>query len=176
MSDKSLLSLPVLPTNRDKAARTDRILESFVHERKAATASGELAPFIERWKNVWQLQAGDTAKDAPENSYAGSARQGVHPAAQRLLMGDYNKDKVLEVSRSSKDAPSSIPADDPDYEVACHLMLPLPLMNAHFLARHYGVCSDLAMVRIYLDTYPELKDEGRPFRETVCTAPQEEKE
>jgi hypothetical protein len=160
MQRTSLLDLPVLPIDRDAAVGTGRITTSFVHERKSITDAKSLKAFIERWKPIWLLQAGPYP-ETTENNYVNEFRGPVPEAAVMLVNHDYDADKLLE----------SLKAEQPDtesdhFDMMCALALPAPALAAFLLSKEYMVGDDIIFVRLFLDTYPEFADEGRPFKKT----------
>lgn len=75
---------------------------------------------------------------------------------KRLLTGEYDAKRVFGTFVEPKPNFRSV-----NVRIAAHLLIPSPLMFADQLSHHYGVGNDLGLVRLYLDTYPELQSRLR---------------
>ena len=135
----TLLDLPVLPPDRDTACGTSIIQETYLQERDAIKTVEELEAHLKRWENLFLLEP------EPEVEFP---LKDLEKTLALLLQCRENVETELNFD--------TIEAK----EVAC-IMIPAALMRAFLLAQHYIVGHDLAMVRLYLDPYPELIDELR---------------
>lgn len=145
--DKCLLDLPVLPEHRDDAATTDIVQEAYLKERDAIQTTDDLLNFVRRWRNVWLLRCPrDEAADLPEE-------------VQRLVSLDFDQEKVLGWLKEAK--ADSLPFEDIHVRIMAHIAVPVPLLDAFQLAKHYGVGTDLGLVRLFLDGYPEHENKLR---------------
>ena len=165
MKRTNLLDLPVLPFDRDGAAATDRIVETFTAERKQISEPSQIQTFVNRWKAIWLLSSGTAFPDAAENTLVYMCRQPLAKEIIDLVEGRYDADKVFEYL-STLDTIKEIDPNNHNLSLTCSMVLPEPALSATFMAHNYGVGNDLGFVRLFLDTYPELENEGRPFRET----------
>jgi len=155
----NLLDLPVLPYARDGAAATNRVIATFVKERTTLTSPMQLRAFVRRWQAIWLLQAGP---GYPPGSAADETRRPLDSYTRTLLEGRYDAKRVFRFV-NHKQGEELSETDSRDFRIACCIAMPGPTLPAFFMADKYGVGSDLAMVRLYLDTYPALADVGRPF-------------
>lgn len=146
-ADKCLLDLPVLPEHRDEAAATDIVHETYLQELKAVKNPSALLDLIRRWRNLWLLRP---PKEVTE----------LRPEVQSLLALDFDPEKVFEWLQK-KDQENLPYEEDVNVRIMAHLALPLPLLDAFSLARHYGVGTDLGLVRLFLDPFPEHEDKLR---------------
>jgi hypothetical protein len=154
----NLLDLPVLPVDRDSAVVSNIIIETYAKERKEATTPEQLFAFIKKWKAIWLLQPGPAMSDAPPDSILGQAREPIRPEVFKLVNGEFDAEKVLAYLASDPE-----PVDTDEYKIACNLAVPCQGMLALTLATHFRVNIDIGFVRLYLDTYPEFDNIGRPF-------------
>jgi hypothetical protein len=165
MDRTSLLDLPVLPIDRDDACGTSRIIRTYVHERKLLTKSDQLDGFINRWKSVWLLSAGTYPERIPVKHIINSCREPIDSEVYNLFDGNYDLDKVFDYVKNST-CPDNDNIDDINFLVSCQISIPWPFLKVSFLCRYFIVCTDIGFVRLFLDTYPEYINEGRPFRTT----------
>lgn len=146
MTKVTLLDLPVVPPQRDLAAIADLVKTAYLSENKGIQTAEAWTKFIERWTNLWLL---------PNK-----------PGLPAVLRGDYDMEEALAILQRlyAKDD-SVVPAggEEPsiEYLAAVDIVLPEALLRAEMLAHHYGVGTDLALVRLYLDPYPEHENELR---------------
>jgi hypothetical protein len=140
--DKCLLDLPVLPDHRDEAAATDIVKEAYLQELNALGTPEELLDFVRRWRNLWLLRC---PRREPEE---------VQPELQSLLALDFDPEKVFDWLQKKKQ-PNVPYTEDVNVRIMCHLALPIGLLEAFQLANHYQVGTDLGLVRLFLDGYPE---------------------
>ena len=138
-ADKCLLDLPVLPKLRDSFG--DEIQTAYLAERDAVQSAEELVAFVRRWRNVWLLRCPlDEERELP-------------PELQDLLALDFDAEAVFN-GLKKKDT-TDLPFEDLAVRIMAHIAIPVTLLDAYTLADHYGVGTDLGMVRLYLDGYPE---------------------
>lgn len=142
--DKNLLSLPVLPPYRDDGG--DIITDAYLAELNEVKTTDELEAFVNRWRNLWLLR--HPADTAP-----------LLPAEESLVNLTFDRQAVLDFLGRRKD--DSLDFEDPNVEVMCNLVLPFNMLTAFRLSHHYGVGTDLGMVRCFLDPYTELENELR---------------
>lgn len=141
----TLLDLPVLPVDRDFACGTNLVHEAYLKNRKAIASVSDLRVHLAKWRNLWLL--GLNREEVPE------------PVS---LTDDQCELIVKWLSVPLAEQPA-LNRDPLPLEVriwAC-VMAPGPLVRAFEVAHHYKVGSDLGLVRLYLDPYPELDDELR---------------
>lgn len=162
----NLLSLPILPFERDMSAATSYILDSFVRERKAITRPEQLRPFIKRWRSMWLLSSGYAMADAKPGSYVAEARKSLASEEVLLLNGKFDAKRVFGFLTAPDELLRHVRRSDRDLRVAGSIALPRSSLIAFRLADYYLQDTDIGFVRLYLDTYPHLQDEGRPFRDT----------
>jgi len=145
--DKCLLDLPVLPGHRDGAAATDIVHETYFQELKAIENPEALLDFIRRWRNLWLLCPPEETKE-------------LAPEVRSLLALDFDPERVFEwLQKKDRD---DIPyTTDVHVRIMAHLALPHPLLDAFELAKHYEVGTDLGLVRLFLDPFPEHEDKLR---------------
>lgn len=143
--DLPLTSLPVLPRYRDDC--DDIIEEAYLRDVGELIEPDDIVKLVDRWENLWRL-------GTPE-----SREVEVRPAERALLRRAYDPESVFDFFRQRQTLdPTTVPPERAkDCEVMCHIILPVPLLNAFQVAHHYGVGTDLALVRLYLDPWPELK-------------------
>lgn len=149
-----LLDLPVTPI-RDEA--NDDVCSAYVTERQSIAGPKGLRPFVRRWRSLWLLAPGssgrpDSARRAPGSASALAAlKRPVDDDVRALLSLTWPAPAVFAaLGRDAK----------PDFKIrACRIAgligLPPALLHAEVLANHYGVTTDIALCRIYLDTYPQ---------------------
>jgi hypothetical protein len=156
----NLLDLPVLPLDRDMACGTSRVSSTFVNDRKKVSSAETLKSFVDKWRPVWLLSAGPVPKSSG-NLLVDKCRAPLSEAAVKIVNADFDHERVVTLLNHEK-----LPQDE---VLACllgEIFIPGPMLFAFQLSNTYGVGHDLGLVRIYLDTYPDLIDEGRPFKET----------
>lgn len=160
---KNLLDLPVVPVHRDDAASTSLVQETYLQELSVATdvespehswreVKGQepyLVWFVKRWQSLWLLR---DPRESPEQNI-------LTPEEQAIVDVSFNVEEVTERLRHKKEV--DLPWEDFAVRVMAHIALPRTLMKAWEVANHYEVGVDLAMVRLYLDPYPELADKLR---------------
>lgn len=154
-----LTDLPMALPQRDLAAVSDVILDTFVQERKACQNSHQLRNFVKKWRAMWLLAPGSRMPNAQANSVIQKARLPPTLEEKLLLTGSYDGKYVLRVLASEDGA--GIDYNCKNARIAGCLAIPSPALHASMLASAYGVCSDLGFVRLYMDTYPGLDDFGR---------------
>jgi hypothetical protein len=140
-----LLGLVDLP-DRDCAGQTANVEGIYLEERKALESPRQIRPFVRRWTPLFTLQPGPRARHLATMP----SRAKYDLAA--MLDGAYDAIQVCAVLQDQSRYDNGLRA----HRIAANILIPPPLMNAFQLASHYGVMSDLAMVRLYLDTYPAL--------------------
>lgn len=142
--DKTLLDLPVYPEDRDLAGTTDIIVCSYIEEMNKVSSAEELVAFTQRWRNLFLLKKDDEILFAEE---------------EQIITGAFDSASVYEafLRKNSKD----LDLDDPAVKVMMNIAAPRALIWAYVLGRRYGVGSDLAMVRLYLDPHSEFEDHLR---------------
>jgi len=144
VKDKCLFDLPVLPEHRDEAASTDIVQEAYLAELGALKSPADLKPFVQRWKNLWLLW-NPREKDRE-----------VLPEVQSLLYLDFDEEAVFKYLQIKTQEEPPLPYEtDVNVRIMAHLALPLGLLDAFQVAKHYGVGTDLALVRLFLDPFPE---------------------
>ncbi len=147
--------------DRDRTAGSDSIHEAYLKDRDAVKSANELRRLIDKWRPMFLLSAGPLR--VRKGSWADKAKRELSKEEVRLLQGRYNAASVLRFmkgyeGRSGKPLPKRLPEG---LRIAMCVMLPPPMLTAFLLANHYGVGSDLGMIRLYLDTYPEHDGELR---------------
>jgi hypothetical protein len=146
-ADKCLLDLPVLPEYRDTCE--DVVKEAYLAEREAIQTVEELVAFVRKWRNVWLLKSPILEEEE------------LRPELQDLLALDFDAEKVLYwLKRKAEEVPFPYETDV-NVRIMAHIAIPIALLNASSLARHYGVGTDLGLVRLYLDPYPEHENKLR---------------
>jgi hypothetical protein len=159
--DRCLLDLPVWPEDRDGAGTTSIIQDTYVAERLALGSPSELRPFVKRWRNLFLLGPSRSAfLAAKPGTWIRQAGQSFHREERALLLGEFDAKKVFALLQRTKS--DGLNFDDWNVRIVGHLCLPAPLVQAFMLANYYGGCGhDLAMVRLYLDTWPQHRDRLR---------------
>ncbi len=160
MERTSLLGLPVLPFDRDSAAASDEVMNGFLNDRKNISRTSELKEFINKWRPIWLLSPGPIPEVENPEALVSVCRRPIDEAALKLIQHQYDADLLM----SYLGDPDGCDKETETFEILCHLMIPVPSLNAFQLSNNYGVGPDLGFVRLYLDTYPEFENEGRPFR------------
>lgn len=140
----TLLDLPVHPLDRDAAGYTDIIEETYTTERPGIITLADLTAFINRWRAIWELVC----------PYHPDLKTGHVPVANETVV-------ALLPIMGDKDFAGPFDGDNPDHVATINLLLPPAFLHAHVVASEYGVSSDLALVRLFLDPYPELDGELR---------------
>lgn len=135
----TLLDLPILPRDRDSACGSSIIEDTYLKELGEIQNIEQLKEFIVRWRNLWML---DNTKVSDE--------------IEQLLGNNFDHQAVLEFLARKKDDKLSF--DDMSVRIMTNLAVPHTLLQAFSIANYWGVGTDLAMVRLYLDPYPELDD------------------
>ncbi|MFA6234400.1 MAG: hypothetical protein WC824_09510 [Bacteroidota bacterium] len=135
----TLLDLPVLPPDRDTACATSFIQDVYICERGSLTNAEELQGFIQRWKPLFLLEPDPSCQVPLENP-------------ERIF-------EIMQKLKTKSDEDLDFESDE--VKEAMNVMMPPALMKAFFLARHFLVGHDIAMVRLYLDPHPELLEELR---------------
>jgi len=140
-----LLDLPVLPDHRDSAGSSD-VQDAYVSERKAIGSPKDVRAFVRRWRPLFLLRLGkggrrDQFMDGDVKALVSLSFDAklVFAALQRV------QDERFDFSRRAN-------------RIAAHIALPAQMMHAYSLADRYDAGHDLAMVRLFLDTYPQHED------------------
>lgn len=152
--DKNLLDLPVLIYDRDMAAGKDEISSIYLKELGGVSTPDELREFCKRWRNIWLLKW--PGEDDLEANI-------LLPEEVAVVEDAFDAEKVLEALGKKDDDEWLLQAIDTDEnaKVMMQIAVPLPLLSASVQSRHWGVGSDLIMVRLFLDPYPELNEACR---------------
>jgi hypothetical protein len=140
--NKSLLDLPVLPESRD-SGDTDNIVSTYLHGLKKVSSPEELKEFVSYWKNIYLL------KDDSEL------------IAAEIALVELDFDAVVIFPLFSLKGDEGLDFDAFNNQVMANIAAPKALIKASLLAHKYGVGHDLAMVRLYLDPFPEFNDKLR---------------
>lgn len=138
----TLLDLPILPRDRDRAGRTSIILDTYIKERNEISSVSLLKAHIKRWENLFRL----TNENFPnldltnifnikEEDY-----ETILAHIKKLLL---KQDKGLDF-------------EDELVGITMDIFIPPTLLQATIIAKKYEVGHDLIMVRLYLDPYPEF--------------------
>jgi len=138
-----LLDLPVIPAHRDGATGTEEIQDAYLAERGAISSAAGVRTFVRRWRPLFLLRSGK----------GGWPGQFLDDDVKALVSLSFDAKKVFAALQRVSD-------DKFDFSrrpnrIAAHIALPAQLMRAFQLAAHYDVGHDLAMVRLFLDTYPQ---------------------
>lgn len=136
-----LLDLPIKPICRD--GFSDSIQEQFVSERKALSRPEEIRPFVRKWHSIWRLQVGPLAHP--------SHRVLRRAEVDDLLSLNFDAKKVFRILQDD----TLFKLQDKSSYIMAHLAIPEPMLRAFELSQHYGVATNLGMVRLFLDTYPQ---------------------
>lgn len=151
-----LLDLPVKIYDRDGATGSSRIQETYIKERKALKEATEIRPFIRRWRNLWLLRPGSLLHRAAPGSWYHYADAPLLWDEKAMLAGHFDAKRVLaRVLQQPAEGPLRMNPDELEWKICSHLCLPGPLLSAFHLSHHYGIGHDLALVRLFLDSYPE---------------------
>jgi len=144
MKKTCLLDLPVYPEDRDVACGTTIISSTYMKERDNLKSPGELKEFVSRWRNVWLLDGDyDTLRDE-----------------EKLLVDNEIPHEAVYAQLLNKSR-DDIDLDDPNVKIMMNIAIPAALLRAFMVGNKWGVGTDLAMVRLYLDPFPELNDAMR---------------
>lgn len=154
----NLLDLPVLPFDRDEAVGTNKIITEFIKMRKMISSTTELRDFIDFWKPIWLLTPGTFTEHKPNSFIAAACQYSLDEAVLKLLRHEYDADEIVKNIHNPDGC-----SEKEFFGLLCNLNLPIPGLLAFQFATAYGVGSDIGFVRLYLDTYPDLEGEGRPF-------------
>jgi len=140
MDKVTLLDLPVLPVDRDSAAGTSVIIDTFLKERNEVKDLTQLLDFTKRWKNIWLLieRVSREEYDIVDGNF------------------DYSTFDLFMKMISKEDG--NLDINDNNVRVAMSMCVPHASLRALMLAKEYGVGSDLGFVRLFLDPYPEHQD------------------
>jgi hypothetical protein len=164
LRDKILLDLPILLDDRDSAASTTIIIDTFqdelVHTYCDCCHGGvvgldanaeiwsqgqrskldDLKKFIKKWENVWLLKM-------PEG------RNNILFPEEEEIINLVDIEPLLDLLPRRRD--DGLKFEDKNVRKLANLIAPVTFITATMVADHYGVGSDLALVRLYLDPYPE---------------------
>jgi hypothetical protein len=157
----NLLDLPVLPYDRDDACGTSRVSSTFVHDRKNVSSAETLKAFVSKWRSVWLLSAGPVPKSSG-NLFIDKCRAELSEPAVKIVNADFDHELIATVINN----PDGSVHNSELLSILAEISIPSPMLLAFHLSNEYDVDHDLGLVRIYLDTYPDLIDEGRPFKVT----------
>src|SRR3972149_5467299 len=139
--NKCLLDLPILPYDRDSFS--DDINEAYINDVESIDTEFDLRNHVHKWRSLWLLKN-------PNDKRVLSVEE------QKLLSLEFNFDEVIQFLKRRKE--DGLPFDQESVRIMTHLLMPAPLLQAFMLASHFGVCTDLAMVRLYLDQHPEFEE------------------
>lgn len=139
-----LLDLPVYPQDRDCACATDLISDTYIKERDALKNPDDMRVFIDRWHDLWLLE-GDYEELSEEE--------------KALILNKLNHEEVYALLLDKQN--DNLDFDSLNVRIMAHIAAPAPFMKATILGRKFGVGTDLIMVRLYLDPYPELNEAMR---------------
>jgi hypothetical protein len=157
----TLLDLPVLPLDRDDACRTSRVLSTFVNDRKKVSSAETLKSFVDKWRSVWLLSAGPVPRSSG-GVFIDKCRAPLSEVAIKIVCDDFDHELIATLINSKE----LLQEDDELISLVGDILIPTSMLFAFHLSKTYGVGHDLGLIRVYLDTYPSLIDEGRPFKET----------
>jgi hypothetical protein len=134
----SLKDLPVRPT-----LTGDEVRGGYVAELKAVTTPAELWAFAMRWRPLFLLtrkrKIDRKAKDAKRFRL-------TQKNMQALISMDWKPEGVFECVQSSREGVCKHASQFSC--VGMHILLPEILLQADFVAKHYGVGSDLALIQM----------------------------
>ena len=133
--------LPIRPERVD-IGMDNSIQDAYLNERKQLTAKN-LRRFLTRWKAIWELPR----------------KRRLSKEERILLVGRYSSKKLYEALRVVLN-PDAIGPKTRYERLAIHIAIPIPLMESFGLAKHYGVSTDLAMVRMFVHTQPGYEGWG----------------
>ena len=153
----NLLALPVLPPDHDRCMAEDIIDNTYLEEKKRITSGPELRRFVRRWRNLWLLRPGGLLGRNPGTIASISPK--LLKEEVGLLEGRYNAKRVVHYLSNPDEMEHKLHLWD--VRVAAQVMIPGPLLHSFRLANKYGVGRDLAMIRIYLDTYGIRLERGK---------------
>jgi len=151
--DKTLLDLPILLEDRDSAASTDSIIDAYTTELLVVQESRKLEvlrAFIERWRCAWLLKIPE-GKNTPEG-------KNVLSLEEEEILGLAEIEPLVELLPRRME---KLDFNDKSVRKLAHLLIPIPFLSATMVADKYNVGSDLALVRLYLDPYPEYQNACR---------------
>lgn len=122
---------------------------------------------MNKWRPVWLLSAGPMPESSG-NLFIDKCRTELSAESVKVVNGEFDHELLYVLINDSE-----LTMDDPRLKdnselisIVAEIALPSAMLFAFHLSNTYGVSHDLGLVRIYLDTYPDLVDEGRPFRKT----------
>lgn len=144
MEKTYLLDLPVCPDDRDDTCGTSIIGDAYLQERDNVKSPDELRVFINRWQKLWLL-SGDYEQLSDEE--------------KALVSNEMCHEQVYVHLKDKRE--DNIDFSDVNVRIMANIVMPHPLLKAFMLSRKFGVGSDLAMVRLYLDPFPGLQDAMR---------------
>jgi hypothetical protein len=144
MNKTCLLDLPVYPKDRDCACATSEIVDAYLKERDGLKNPDEMHAFIDKWHDLWLL----------DNDYVDLSQE-----EQALVDNQFDHEKVYALLLDKQN--DDLDFDDLNVRIMAHIAAPAPLTQATVLGQEYGVGTDLIMVRLYLDPYPELNEAMR---------------
>lgn len=158
----SLLDLPIRPWDRDDTGGTSIVQDTYVRERKALKHAHQLRPFVRRWQAVWLLRPGTLLFRAARGSWYHQASGELLWGERALLDGRFDAKRVMaRMLQQPAEEPIPFNPNERDWQLVGHLSIPGPFLTAYSLAQHYDVGHDLAMVRLFLDSYPEFNNRLR---------------
>lgn len=133
-----LIDLPVRPSYTQ-----DRIRDTYIAELQKVTTPEELTAFVTRWKPLFAL-----TKKRPFDKKAKDARRYriTQNNFERLLAGDYDPKVALDCIRISRTN-----ACQHARSFSCpgmHIAVPEILLLAGFVAKKFGVSTDLALIQM----------------------------
>lgn len=130
--------LPVLPNDIDDAGETYTIQDAYLAELNLIDSTDALSQFISRWSALWELEVDANIKAEIEKLTSLNFDL-------QLVFGLLLKRDDDEVGRQL--------LNDENIRIMSHLAIPMALLRALSLAKEYGVTTDLAMIRLYIDSY-----------------------
>jgi len=145
LSTTCLLDLPVTPF-RDEAS--DDVRKAYVSERLAISDPRGLRPFVRRWRAMWLLAPGKTG---PVGTWSETLKRPLDDDVRALLSLTWPAPVVFAALDKTA---------TPDFKIrACRIAgligLPPALLHAECLAQKYDAPIDIALCRLYLDSYPQ---------------------
>lgn len=144
----NLLDLPVYPPDRDGACGSEFIQEAYLKERETLQRSTQLRPFVKRWRALFLLRFGPRMRGQDE------APSQANRDMLALVEGRFDAKRVINVIVNAKTIPFN--NDDHNHRIAANILIPPALYRAFEIREHFGVGHDLGMVRLYLDSWPQL--------------------
>lgn len=145
--NKNLLDLPIRLEDRDAACETEEIGSAYINELKLVSSAEDLTKFVERWRNIFLLQRG------PEDTDPLSEEEGA------IVTGKF--DAAAVAALLPRKGENDLDFTDTNVKIMAMIAAPITLLMAVLFAKHYGVGTDLGLVRLYLDPFPELENEMR---------------